>query len=192
VGDLVYGWTHSYDIVLETGFGTASEGLIRIQAETGRVRYFLKNAAGVYEGYFNERTHVTVESEDYVWYRLDGSRYGFSAEGKLTWIDDEKGNELSLTYDVQGNIETVTDAASARVLDFHYVNGLLDHVTGPATGAVSYGYDGSQIITVSQGRDIYGNVMNTDTATVMTAARTCLLSPMQTVRDLATATTITT
>ena len=60
--------------------------------------------------------------------RLDGSRCGFSSEGKLIWIDDEKGNELSLTYDAQGHIETVSDAASARVLTFHYVNDLLDHI----------------------------------------------------------------
>ena len=153
VGDLGFGWTHSYEILLETDFGTASGGLIRIQDETGRIRYYLKNAGGVYDGFFNERTHVAVESGDYVWYRLDGSRCGFSSEGKLIWIDDEKGNELSLTYDAQGHIETVSDAASARVLTFHYVNDLLDHIIGPTSDAVSdgvwvsYNYDTIQNLT---------------------------------------------
>jgi RHS repeat-associated protein len=96
---------------------------------------------------------VTVESGDYVWHRLDGSRYGFSSAGKLTWIDDEKGNELTLACDAEGMLVTVTDSAGGRGLTFTRVNGLLDQISGPVTAAVSngvwvsYGYDANQNLT---------------------------------------------
>jgi len=150
---LGFGWTHTYSAFLDSEVEDLVGSYISVTDETGRVHYFLETAAGVFEGFSNERSVVRLEAGEYVWYRLEGSRYGFSADGKLAWIEDQKANRLTLGYDAQGKLETVIDTTSGRTLTFYYVNGLLDHITGPATDAVSdgiwvsYGYDGSQNLT---------------------------------------------
>jgi len=105
----------------------------------------------VYGGAFKESSYVKAESGEYVWYRLDGSRYGFSSPGKLNWIEDEKGNHIEITYDAQDRPDTVMDTSSGRILTFHYnADNRLDHISGPVTDAVpsgiwvTYGYDASQ------------------------------------------------
>ncbi|MEX1326996.1 MAG: hypothetical protein AB1Z29_09360 [Desulfobacterales bacterium] len=72
---------------------------------------------------------MQYEAGEYIWQRLDGSRYGFSAAGKLLWLEDQKTNRLTLSYDSQGSLETVTDSASGRMMTFHYLDGLLGRVT---------------------------------------------------------------
>lgn len=72
---------------------------------------------------------MKFESGEYVWYRLDGSKYGFSSAGKLLWLDDEKGNRLEVEHDVNGLPLTVTDLASGRELTFHYQDGLLESIS---------------------------------------------------------------
>jgi YD repeat-containing protein len=144
-GPLGYGWTHTYEAFLDPSF---SGSLIRIKDGTGKGLYFQEGTPGVYNGLFNEPSYVQLESGEYVWYRLDGSKYGFSSVGKLLWLDDEKGNRLEVDYDVAGLPLTVTDTASGRELTFHYQDGLLESISGPITTAVSngvwvtYGHDG--------------------------------------------------
>jgi RHS repeat-associated protein len=154
VGPLGYGWTHTYDASLDPAFQIEGKEFVKIIDHTGRAHYFLEDGAGFYRGAFKEPTHVKVEAGDYVWYGLDGTRYGFSSSGELIWIEDEKGNRLELTYNGQGRLDTVTDVASSRVLIFyHYGDGLLEYIEGPVTSAVpdgiwvTYGYDVSQNLT---------------------------------------------
>jgi len=69
----------------------------------------------------------------------------------------KKDNRLSLSYDGQNRLETVTDESSSRVLSFTYnADNLLTSISGPATSAVAdgvwvtYGYDQDQnLATVS-------------------------------------------
>jgi YD repeat-containing protein len=154
LGPLGYGWTHTYDSSLDPAYQIEGKDFVRIVDQTGRAHYFLEEAPGSYKGAFNERTHVMLEAGDYVWYRLDGTRYGFLSSGELMWIDDEKKNRLELAYDAQGRLDTVTDTATGRVLIlYYYADGLLDYIEGPATPAVpdgiwvSYSYDANQNLT---------------------------------------------
>jgi len=152
-GDSGFGWTHTYEAVIDPNYTIDGRTFVRVVDQTGKAHYFTEDTPGIYKGEFKERTQVKTESGDYVWYRLDGSRYGFSSAGNLLWIDDEKGNRLALGYDAQSFLETVTDSVSGRTLSFHYINGLLDYISGPVTSAVSdgiwvtYGYDGNQNLT---------------------------------------------
>ncbi|CAB1058714.1 Rhs family protein, partial [Olavius sp. associated proteobacterium Delta 1] len=152
-GLLGHGWSHTFEAFFITGIQIDGQNTIRVMDETGRARFFADNGTDNYPGLLNEKSHMQYEADEYVWHRLDGSRHGFSAAGKLLWIEDEKGNELTLAYDAQGKLETVTDTASGRALTFNYVSGLLDHISGPVTSAVSngiwvsYGYDGHQNLT---------------------------------------------
>jgi RHS repeat-associated protein len=150
-----YGWSHTYGAALNPSFEHNGTTYLKVVDGTGRARYFLEGSPGEYEGAFKERTHVKLESGEYVWYRLDGSQYGFDGSGRLLCIDDEKGNRLEVSYDGQGRPWTVIDTASGRTLTFAYNagSGLLESITGPLTSAVTdgvwitYGYDGNSNLT---------------------------------------------
>jgi RHS repeat-associated protein len=145
------GWTHTYDVTLYPDFRIGGNYYLKILGPTGRAFYFQEDIPGIYSGVFHERSHVQAETEGYVWYCLDGTGYRFSSEGKLMWIEDEKGNRLDLAYDQNGRLNEVTDTASNRSLRFNYnESGLMESISGPATAAVSngiwvfYGYDAHQ------------------------------------------------
>ncbi|UCD81624.1 MAG: RHS repeat protein, partial [Desulfobacterales bacterium] len=150
MGSSGFGWTHNYEAFLIPGYTFEDHTYLKIVDQTGEARYFRQDTPGVFKGQFAERSHVTAEAGGYVWYRLDGSRYGFADTGRPDWIEDEKGNRLSLGYDAQSRLETVADSASGRSLTFHYLGGMLDHISGPVTAAVTdgiwvaYEYDGYQ------------------------------------------------
>lgn len=153
MGSLGYGWSHSFEAFFITGIQIDNQNVIRVMDETGRIRFFADNGTGIFPGLFNEKSHMQSNASEYVWYRLDGSRYGFSTTGKLISIEDENENLITIGYTAQGSLETVTGAASGRSLTFHYLDGMLDHIAGPVTDAVSdgiwvsFGYDGYQNLT---------------------------------------------
>jgi len=153
ISGLGYGWTHSYAVSLQPSVPIGPFNYLKIIDDTGREIYFSEDIGnpGTYRGAFKEKSHVVEQSGEYVWYRLDGTTLGFSTTGKLIWIDDEKGNRLSLSYGADSKLEAVTDMASTRNLTFNYnAEGLLEYITGPATNAVptgvwvEYGYDDNQ------------------------------------------------
>ena len=153
-GALGSGWTHAYNVSLDPDFEIAGGSHIKILGSTGRAFYFQEETVGFYKGAFHERSFVKAEAGGYVWYRLNGTRYGFTASGQIIWIEDEKANRLSVAYDAQNRVATVSDEASGRMLTFGYnANGLLESITGPVTTAVSdgvwvtYGYDANQNLT---------------------------------------------
>ena len=151
---LGFGWSSTYSATLDPSYALGGQTYLKIVDQTGRGVYFTEESAGLYIGEFNERSQVTAEAGGYVWYRLDGTRYGFSAAGQLQWLDDEKGNRLALAYDAQDRLQTVTDISSGRVLTFSYnAGGLVESISGPVTQGVpsgrwvTYGYDANQNLT---------------------------------------------
>ena len=154
IGPQGYGWSHSYSASLVDQYEYHGTIYLRIIDETGRGLYFTGDGTGQYLGAFKEPTRVVMEDGNYVWYRPQGSRSAFNTEGNLIWIEDAAGNRRNLTYDAGNRLETVTDEASSRVLRFHYnPDGLLDHISGPVTSALSdgvwvrYGYDENDNLT---------------------------------------------
>jgi RHS repeat-associated protein len=150
-GSLGFGWSHTYSMILDPAYEKASQTYLKIVDQTGRGVYFKEETTGGYKGEFNERSQVKAESGEFVWYRLDGSKYGFSATGRLLWIDDEKDNRLVLGYDAQDRLQTVTDTSSGRALTLNYTaSSLLETISGPVTQGVpsgiwvTYGYDANQ------------------------------------------------
>ncbi|MBW1812305.1 MAG: hypothetical protein JRJ39_01165, partial [Deltaproteobacteria bacterium] len=137
-----FGWSHTYDLALDPSYEVGTDTYIRIKDQTGRAHYFEYDiVSGNYIGVFNERTYVTIDVNGYTWHRLDGLKYGFSlSEFNLTYIEDEKANRLDMAYDGQGLLDTVTDTATGRVLDFDYnAEGQIAFINGPTTAAVSHG-----------------------------------------------------
>jgi RHS repeat-associated protein len=154
-GSMGYGWTHTYELSLEPSFDIGGVTHLRISDSTGRAHYFVEGAAGEYTGAFAEKSRVVLDEGEYIWYRLDGTKYGFSSTGQLLWMEDAAGNTVLLAYEEGNLLETVTDLSSGRVLTFTYnTDDLLDHVTGPVTSAVSDG------IWVSYGYDTNNNLIS--------------------------------
>ncbi|MFC1867172.1 Ig-like domain-containing protein [Thermodesulfobacteriota bacterium] len=154
LGSMGHGWTHTYEASLDPFFDISGVTVLRIIDSKGRGHYFMEEEAGAYSGIFAERTHVRVEAGQYVWHRLDGSRYIFSGSGMLNFIDDATGNRLQIAYAPGDRPRTVTDNGNGRTLIFNYNgNGLLDHISGPVTAAVidgvwvTYIYDANQNLT---------------------------------------------
>jgi len=137
IGALGYGWTHTYSVSLDTTIVIDNTTYIRIVDEKGRAHYFLEDGSGSFRGAFKDRSHVRADGGDYVWYRLDGTQYGFLGSGRLSWIDDEKGNRLQINYDDQGLLESVRDLASSRSLTFSYIGDLIEHIELRVTGSVA-------------------------------------------------------
>lgn len=153
-GSSGFGWTHTYSVVLDPAYEMSGQTYLRILNQSGRAIYFTEETSGMYQGAFNEPSQVKAEFGGYVWYRLDGSKYGFSSTGRLLWLDDANGNRLALVYDAQDRLETVIDTTSNRVLTFNYnLKGLLESISGPMTAGVpsgiwvTYEYDANQNLT---------------------------------------------
>jgi RHS repeat-associated protein len=139
-GILGQGWTHTYGAVLYPEVTVERQTYLKITDATGRGIYFSQDAENHFQGALHERTHVTRDGEEYFWHRLDGSRQGFDANGRLAWIEDRNANRIGLVYDNQNRLVTVTDEASGRSLTFHYyANGKLEWIQGPETQAVASG-----------------------------------------------------
>ena len=140
MGTMGFGWHHTYSLSLETDYAHFGKVLIKIVDETGRSVFFSEDTAGIYKGVFQEKTHIADKAGEFVWYRLDGSSRGFTHDGRLNWIKDEKGNRINLFYDSLGSLETVTDLSSGRMLIFGYnTEGLIASIKGPVTESVSDG-----------------------------------------------------
>jgi RHS repeat-associated protein len=152
-GTMGFGWTHTYEMSLDPAYDISGMIFLKITDNTGRTHYFTEEQAGEYKGVFGEKTEVLLDSGEYIWKQLDGSKYGFSSTGQITWLDDPSGNRLLLTYD-DSLLSTVTDLSSGRVLVFIYnTDNLVDHINGPVTDAVTdgiwveYGYDTNNNLT---------------------------------------------
>ncbi|UCH20978.1 MAG: RHS repeat protein [Deltaproteobacteria bacterium] len=150
-GLLGYGWTHTYGVSLHTNFIMGDERYLKILDQTGRAVFFKEESVGFFKGQFYEHSYIASDAIGYVWYRLDGSRYGFAKSGAIMWLEDESGNRLDLEYDAQNRLQRIVDIASGRELTFAYNStGLLESISGPITSAVpdgvwvSYGYDQNQ------------------------------------------------
>jgi YD repeat-containing protein len=154
VGALGHGWTHTYEISFNPSFQLGNQTFLKIVDEMGRASYFQEDLTGEYLGAFGEHSQVKAENGDYVWYRLDGTKYRISPAGRLNSIDDQIGNRLQLNYNTQTQLlETVTDQTTGCTLRFYYDNGFLDYIKGPETEKVADGiwvafdYDTNQNLT---------------------------------------------
>ncbi len=152
-GRLGYGWTHTYAVFLDASLVFNDKNYLKIVDAGGRGHYFKEKQTGVYKGILSERSEVKLINSEYIWYRLDGSRFVFSESGQLRCMEDSVGNRLLISYDTRGRPESVVDQASSRSIRFNYNDdGLIESISGPVTEAVADG------LWVTYGYDAYGNL----------------------------------
>ena len=144
-----YGWTHNYNVTL--GFLMAEEtNAYEITDESGRKHHYQNNSGGtIYPGIINSKGYLSVESGvGFKWYRANGVVYTFNEQMQFIAKTDGNGNVQTLSYDAEGDLESVTDEATGRSISFLYdVNGNIESISGPVTDAipdgiwVTYQYD---------------------------------------------------
>lgn len=127
-GPLGYGWTHTYNLVLQV----LDQTNLRIMKRDGRYAYFARAGETLYRGAGDEYSRVVRSADGYILHESDGSQYAFDTTGRLARIENRNGNITLLTYDA-GALASVQDSVSGRTLSFTYTGGKLSTISGPAT-----------------------------------------------------------
>ena len=147
---LGYGWTHNYNVTINSTDYAFDFFAYIITDESGRSHHYRsRTSTGLYEGYLETTGYLVGELDgSFTWHRANNTTYTFDSDLMFVAKTDGNGNIQSLTYNSNGLLETVTDEATGRSIGFVYdTNGRIDHITGPVTAAVpdgiwvSYQYD---------------------------------------------------
>jgi len=162
-GPLGYGWTHTYDLLLQVV--QTSPKRIRMWDSDGRALYFSEVQQTPTEILFGgesgvkDRLKQVISTGEYFLRRKEGNlTYKFGSDGKLLEISDPNGNSQTLTYagglltqvsnnfgktlSIQYNgsrISSITDPKNQSIF-YEYTNGGLTKVTYPDQNFISYAY----------------------------------------------------
>ncbi|WP_316365449.1 phospholipase effector Tle1 domain-containing protein [Candidatus Thiodiazotropha sp. CDECU1] len=136
-GPLGYGWSHSYDLSLQS----EGEGY-RLRQSDGRVIHFqptestdMFTAPRISDGW------LRVNEQQLTWHWRDGRQLQFSPTGQLQRLVLANGQTLSLFYNPQGKLFLVRDPQGRELSMDHYPNGRLKAMYDPSGKATRYRYD---------------------------------------------------
>ena len=141
LGDMGYGWTHSFDIyVLEY-----TDGLTGIHMPSGEARWFKAVSAGLYTPLSGDTGTLTRDGDGK--YRLqeqDGSMYGFYKDGSLQFIMNA-GRELLYFYrNGKGQITKAESSFKGVSVQFKYTDaGRIQSIKDQYGRTTKYEYDPS-------------------------------------------------
>jgi RHS repeat-associated protein len=139
-GPLGYRWSHTYETHLEI----LADGDAGAVYGSGREEFFDLNT---FNGTFapaDSRVHSTLVKNADGTYALTTKAnliYRFTSTGVLSAIEDLNGNTVSLAYDPQGRLWTVTGAGGTTLTFGYDAQGRLSTVTDPANATYTFGYD---------------------------------------------------
>lgn len=135
---LGFGWTHSYLMhVVET-----NDGLAKVFNADGSGSFYTSNGDGTYESPKGDFRVLTQNTDGtFQLQGKTGNRHLFHASGRLTHLEDSNGNTITLNYDAEGLLETITDASSQETTFAYDADNRLQEITDPAGRTVSYEYD---------------------------------------------------
>ena len=133
------GWRHNYDSSLSLDETT---GNVKVVYPDGHTIIFARVSGG------NEYTapkpifdKLTANADGtYTLVLLNKLTYKYGTNRKLSSISDTNGNMITLQYDVDGLLDSVT-GAGGKILDFSFENGELKTITDPAGRTIIYTYD---------------------------------------------------
>jgi len=159
------GWTTNWQAYLTAGMAA---GNVSITAG-GSLTFFAKQANGDYVDTVGEAGNLANSSDGYTYTATSGLQYAFLANGLLDSLQDTNGNritlgynsqnqlatltysnpsdssepteQLMLTYNPQGFVSEVADANGDNWTYKYDTGGHLDSVTGPGNLATTYTYD---------------------------------------------------
>ncbi|HEY3212385.1 MAG TPA: RHS repeat-associated core domain-containing protein [Actinomycetota bacterium] len=139
-GPLGYRWSHTYETHLEI----LADGDAGAVYGSGREEFFNLNT---FNGTFapaDSRVHSTLVKNADGTYALTTKAnliYRFTSTGVLSAIEDLNGNTVSLAYDPEGRLWTVTGAGGTSLTFSYDAQSRLSTVTDPANATYTFGYD---------------------------------------------------
>ncbi len=154
---LGFGWTHNQDtrlILPNDPGGTA--GQILFKPHNANLLIFYINSDGTYSPYPGvlAKLTATASPSGYSLTAADQSVYTFDSAGRLLTWADAQGHTWTYTY-TSGRLTRVEDSTTLRFLSLGYdPQGRLSTVSDPIGRTVQYGYDAyGDLHTVTDARD---------------------------------------
>ncbi|MGE5579276.1 MAG: S8 family serine peptidase [Bacillota bacterium] len=142
VGPLGRGWTFGFESYME------GADLVTVHLPSGGIQMFKKNGSA-FAPLDSRSTFVKNADNTYILTTKDQYSYGFRTDGKLSWMKDRNGNQVTVNYGGSGKISTIVDTVG-RTYTLYYNaqhTTLIDHIVGPEGINVYYGYDSSKRLT---------------------------------------------
>lgn len=174
-GPLGYGWTYTYNMLLQID----SQGNVTVKYPDGHQESYSANSDGTFTPAWGGIYNTLVKNSDSTYTLTDKTRtrYNFTSAGKLISVIDKNGNttsltytgtnltgitgpagrSLSLSYDTNGHLTQITDPLGRKYTYAYDASGNLASCTDPKGGVWSYAYNSSHEIT--QITDPDGNVL---------------------------------
>lgn len=131
-----YGWSYNIDAHLNYVDG----GIVTFTNSDGTKYFFAKNNDGTYKSPPGVKLNLKSESGIYYIETRNGIKYYIDSYGRLDYIIDTYENTTNISYDMNGNISSISDP-SGRSITFDISNGKLRNITGNEIPTVEYGYD---------------------------------------------------
>jgi RHS repeat-associated protein len=147
-GPLGVGWTHPYNASLEIKTG----GDVVYRSEAGQRLRFLKQTDGSFLAVAGGRATLASIQGGYEVVTNDQTHYRFDTAGKLTSMRDRNGQGLTMAYNADNRLATITDSASRAIALTYNGSGLLTNVALPDGRSVGYGYTNGRLTSFTNAR----------------------------------------
>lgn len=143
-GSLGTGWSHSYDVFLKA----TDNGLIVLHEGNGKRKlYTLTNGSYVSQP-GDYATLVKNTGGTFTLTQKDGTRYDFTAEGKIAATVDRNSNAATFAY-TNGNLASVTDPAGRKATLSYDAANHLSSITDPTGNSYTFTYNGNTLASVA-------------------------------------------
>ncbi len=146
IGPLGYGWSDDWQYSLSV----ASDGTVTVIMPGGEQRVFQPDSRG--SDYFDQPGDNGVLTKSaggaFTLQEADGEIEQFNANGTLDYLQDTNGNRITAGY-TGSQLTSLTDTSGASLTIAYNAQGLIASVTSPDGQTVKYNYDpGEHLISV--------------------------------------------
>ncbi len=133
-------WQHNFDLRLRS-YEEKGTLQVTITLGKGKTRSFKFNETTLtYDPFLGAGDSLIKNGSDWVYTSPNNTYYTINALGKLVNISSPNGEKLTLTYNADDRLETVTNL-HGKTLRFSYVGYLLTALTLPDNTQISYEFD---------------------------------------------------
>ncbi len=142
-GILGKGWTFGYQgSIHELAQGS---GIYKAVMPNGSIVLFTRNSDGSYTSQYSHDKLVKAVDGGFLLTTKDQMQYRYDDSGKLSWIADKNDNKVTLGYNAQDQLTSISDP-SGRSFVLGYLDGKLSTITDPMGHVGTYAYAGNQLV----------------------------------------------